>query len=359
MPTYNLQQHDNGVFYIHWTEGRRSKRHSTGQTEETAAQIYLGEFLKGEAADRGEAAPVYLIEDLLPFYTNYLERKGSSPRKYECKNLLRHFGKLTLAQVATSSRPDEPTKIDEYIDLREAGEIGQKPASPETIRNELGVLKSALNWCAAPKQALIKPSDLPVFELPPGSPPRDRWLRAEQVQLFLATAAEMVKSGDLPQKMEWLAWIALETAARCTAILQLSKKRIDFELKTIDYRLPGARETRKRRTVVPISAALEPHLRAACAAVKGDLLFDGFSRGSFYGYMRKIGKRAEIELSTGPHVMRHTAATHMLRNGVAPWIVAGVLADTIATVERVYGHHIPSDLRQGVENIYGGLRPAE
>jgi integrase len=358
MPSYSLRPHDNGTFYIHWTEGRRSKRHSTGQTEEAAAQIYLGEFLKGEAADRGEAAVRYTVGDLLPLYQNFLERKGSSPRKYECKNLVPHFGNLTLAQVAVSSGPNQETKVDEYIDLRADGAIGRCPASPETIRNELGVLKSALNWCAAPKQKLIHPSDLPVFDLPPGSPPRDRWLRAEQVQLFLATAAQMVKDGDLPQELEWLAWIALETAARCSAILELSKKRVDFELNSIDYRIPGARVTRKRRVVVPVSTALRPHLLAAYEAAKGDLIFAGVSRGSFYGWMRKIGRYAKIETRTGPHVMRHTAATHMLRNGVPIWIVAGVLGDTIKTVERVYGHHIPSDLRTGVESIFGGLQQA-
>jgi integrase len=356
MPTYSLRQHDNGVFYIHWTEGRRSKRESTGQEEETAAQIYLGEWLKGEAAERGEAAQTYLVSDLLPLYSNALERKGSDPRTHSINNLLAHFGPLTLAQVAIG--PDGETKVDEYIDLRAEGEIGRCPAAPATIRTELGILKSCFNWCAEPKRKLIKPADVPVFDLPPDSPPRDRWLRAEQIVAFTAAAAELVAAGEIPEQAEWFCWLALETGARRGAILQLSKKRIDFDVGLIDYRLPGARVTRKRRAVVPISKSLRPVLQRAYNKAPGETLFEGTHYSRFYQHMRKIAKHAKIEIKVGPHVMRHTAATHMLRNGVAIWIVAGVLGDTIATVERVYGHHIPSDLSQGVESIFGALQQA-
>ena len=51
---------------------------------------------------------------------------------------------------------------------------------------------------------------------------------------------------------------------------------------------------------------------------------------------------------TTPHVMRHTAATLMLRAGVSLWDTAGVLGDTVATVEKYYGHHAAAHLSSAV-----------
>ena len=49
-----------------------------------------------------------------------------------------------------------------------------------------------------------------------------------------------------------------------------------------------------------------------------------------------------------PHVLRHTRATHLLQKGVAPYAVASLLGDTVATVLRVYGHHCPNYLAEAI-----------
>jgi site-specific recombinase XerC len=38
-------------------------------------------------------------------------------------------------------------------------------------------------------------------------------------------------------------------------------------------------------------------------------------------------------------MLRHSRATHMLMDGEDPYKVAKLLGDTLATVERVYGHY--------------------
>jgi integrase len=59
-----------------------------------------------------------------------------------------------------------------------------------------------------------------------------------------------------------------------------------------------------------------------------------------------------------PDVLRHTAATHMLRNGVPIWQVARVLGNTAGMVEKMYGHHVRDGLKNAVEMISGGSAPA-
>jgi integrase len=346
MPTYTLRQHDNGIFYIHWTEGRRSKRESTGAAEAVAAQIYLGEWLKGEAADKGELAPTYTVAELWNLYfERHVEKNCVDVRSAEtCWNNLRpHFGGLVLAAVAD--------KVDDYIALRQEGEIGRCEAAPGTIRGELARLKACFNWCADPKRKLIGVADVPLFDLPPPSDPRDRWLRGEEIQRLMGAAAEL--GGDRLSRVERFLWLALETGARLMAILELTWDRVDFELGVIHYNVPGRKKTKKRRASVPISNALRAVLERAFAEREGDLVCDNLSH-SIWRSVKGVAKRASVD-GVSPHVLRHTAATHMLRNGVPIWQVAGILGDSVATVEKTYGHHVPDGLAAAVEMISGAL----
>lgn len=358
MPTYSLRQHDNGVFYIHWTDGRRSRRESTGQKEETQAQIYLGEWLKGEAADKAGIATVFHVSDLWElYYERHVEKNNASATVADSvwSNLKPHFGALTLPEV-TARGADGYDKVEKYIKLRAAGKIGRKPATSGTIRHELARLKACFAWCAAPKQKIIGLADVPVFGLPPDSQPRDRWLRLDEIKKMY-TSAESLRDGTRLPRIERFLYLALETASRSYAILQLTWDRVDFEIGVIHYNVPGRKRTKKRRASVPISKRLLPILRRAHAERETEYVCDNLTRNMWAGIDR-IARHAGLT-GVGPHVLRHTAATHMLRNGVPIWQVAGVLGDTVATVEKVYGHHVPDGLRGAVDMIGGLLEPTK
>ena len=53
---------------------------------------------------------------------------------------------------------------------------------------------------------------------------------------------------------------------------------------------------------------------------------------------------ADLGVEGHPHLLRHSRATHMLMDGDSPYKVAKLLGDTLATVERVYGHSDPEFL---------------
>ena len=78
------------------------------------------------------------------------------------------------------------------------------------------------------------------------------------------------------------------------------------------------------------------------------------------GFSKQVTKTSQRPKATGisPHVMRHTAATHMARRGVPLWTIAKVLDNTIAMVEKVYAKHSPDDLREAVDTISGPLEDA-
>ena len=61
----------------------------------------------------------------------------------------------------------------------------------------------------------------------------------------------------------------------------------------------------------------------------------------FYQPFQALMRSLNMPEKAFPHILRHSRATHLLQDGVSIYEVAKLLGDTIATVERVYGHHAP------------------
>lgn len=61
-------------------------------------------------------------------------------------------------------------------------------------------------------------------------------------------------------------------------------------------------------------------------------------------FIRDLGERAGLRKRVHPHVFRHSAATHMLRRGMNPLLVAQVLGhSSLAMIQNVYAHLTPVD----------------
>jgi site-specific recombinase XerD len=68
-------------------------------------------------------------------------------------------------------------------------------------------------------------------------------------------------------------------------------------------------------------------------------MYDGFKN-----HMETLG----LGDKAFPHILRHSRATHLLQEGVPIYDVARLLGDTIATVDRVYGHHSADHLAETI-----------
>ena len=358
----SLDKADNGVFYAKWTDGRRSKRRSMGTRDAATAQARFAQWLlMGGTTERpAEPAKTYTVADLWAVYeAQHVKPRvvSSATHDWSWKNLKAHFGALTLDKVSDAVPP--------YVAKRERGQIG-RPAKSATIRRELALLRACFNWCASPKErkALIGLGDVPGFALPAEAEPRDRWLREDEIARLLAAAAA-ARGGDRLSRVERFLWLALETAGRKQALLDLTWGRVDFETNVIHLALPGRKQTKKRRASVPISKALRPVLERAYQERSGDRVLD--HGGEVWAAVQSVAAAAGFGPPQGPrltrtkpkatgispHVMRHTAATLMARRGVPLFIVAKILGDTIATVEKSYAKHCPDDLREAVDMISG------
>ena len=324
---YELRKAANGVFYIHWSESRRSKRQSTGAKEVGPANAFLEEWLR---MARAQTSPEALTcRDL--WEAKYSDRHARARGAWA--NLEGTFGDLRPIEAT-------PERIDAYAAARRAGRIGRCAAAASTLRLELALLRAS--WNHAVRKRRLATTDLPVFdELPQASPPRERWLRDEEVARLFAAARGRVAL---------FLWLALETAARRTAILELRWEQVDWETGVIHYLPAGEVQSKKRRASVPISAALRPVLLRAWEERTSPMVLG--HAGDIGRPLRAVAEAAGVEGVT-PHVLRHTAATRMARAGVPLWLIAKVLGNTVEQVERTYAKHSPEMLVSAVEAISG------
>lgn len=358
MSVPTLRRSPNGTIYMHWTDPAavkgqrgRSRRQSTGTSEMDAAKVYLGQWLLMERSEAAEPGKALTVADLWSLYDKrHVQLKVAAPGAIESlwKNLEPHFGRFTLSEI-------DDNIVSQYETKRAAGVIGF-PSVSATVRRELVALRACLNWCAKPARKIIDKKDLPDFDLPAAGEARDRWLTIDEIQRLLTTAATLRRDARL-SRVERFLWLALETGSRKTAIAELTWSRVDFDNDTIDYNVPGRRRTKKRRGVTPISKALRPVLERMKAErlPDCDLVLD--TDVDVWEALGAVARKAGVA-GVSPHVLRHTAATHMVRRGVPIFKVAKILAISVAMAERVYAHHCPDDLREAVDTISAGVLEA-
>lgn len=126
-----------------------------------------------------------------------------------------------------------------------------------TIWSELGLIRQILNWGV--KQRLVK--DISYVDRPPRPAPRDLWLTKPQAQEYLTAC-------HTPH-IRLFVILALATAGRKEALLQLTWNRVDFDRRQINLHRPNG-QRQKGRAIVPMTN----ELRAALLDAKAGALSD-------------------------------------------------------------------------------------
>ncbi|WP_068314875.1 site-specific integrase [Polycladidibacter hongkongensis] len=341
--SYRCEPNGKGIYYIYWTEGRRSRRTSTRQTNIDFADAFLDEWLKlrddGEVEGRGAGLTCREI-----WGETHGKNGADDNLSSVWKRLDASFGDLRLSEV---TREVERRHIAARLRGKYSG--NGKPPARSTLRLELARLRSS--WSLARAAGLISKVDIPELDpLPEGSAPRERWLSDDELRKVCEAAASLRAADGRLTRIERFIWLARETAARRTAILELKWSQVDFEIGVIHYLPEGRQQTSKRRASVPISSTLLPVLHRAYSERINDFVLDKKTR--LQEPFDKVMELSGVEGVT-PHVLRHSAATHMARRGVSLWIIAKVLGNSVEQVEKVYAKFAPDFARSAVEAISG------
>lgn len=318
-------------WYIVWTENGRSIRVSTRQKDRGKAEEIRATFvLERNAGDPVKATAVEVRTLLDSYYNRHAKALPSAERiRYSIKYLKAFYGSGSVKTVTARNH-------ESYI-----ARSRSEGRADGTINRELGTLRAALRF-AVKSGDLASPPFVPSLREPP---PRPHVLTPAQIDALL-TAAKASKGHD---HVETFIRIAAATGARKTAILQLTWERVDLTGGTIDFRLPGVAHSRKRRAITGISSSLARYLSGLKKRTKGThvVQFNGEPVKNIKRAFATIAEAANMPHVT-PHVLKHTFVSQALQVA-SPWVVSGMTATSLRTLQAVYGKHMVADQRKAAE----------
>lgn len=318
-----------GRWYVTWTVKGRSYRRTTGTRDRSEAETFRAAFVLNSGAQPLDGSEVR-IETLLDSY--YLRHAKHLPSEEQAaiaiKSLKAFYG---ISAVSAITARNHERFIQEK---REQGK------SNGTINRHLGTLRAALRFAVRSGDINSAPH-IPALREPA---PRAHVLDRRQVARLLWAARPW------PHVALFIR-LAIYTGARRAAILQLTWDRVDLKAGTVDFRLPGVLHSRKRRAVTALPARLLSSLRRLHKRAKSDhvITYNGEPIASIRRAFRDTAKAAKLAHVT-PHVLKHTAVSWALRVA-SPWVVSGMTATSVRTLQNVYGKHLVEDQRVAVEKM--------
>lgn len=208
-----------GNWYIYWTEGGRSREHSTGTGDRDQAELYFAEWkLRRFRPERAVEPHEFYVADAISHYLAKRLDDVTDPERLAnaAKPIIRFFDGYSVGDI-------NDALIKEYCQKRRKGR-GDKGLKDGTLRRELSLLSTAIR--RAEEDQLITRKI--AVRLPPKPEGRIRFLTCEEA----LTLIRVSRSFDTPfedgvpteSKTEHLTLflrIGLLTGQRKEAILSL------------------------------------------------------------------------------------------------------------------------------------------
>jgi len=304
-----------GKYAVSWWDGETPKRSSlrTGNKQEAERRFRDWRNAAVRIGDTVAEIMAAYLEDRKHHATGY------KTLEYNWKALKPFFGGFAADQIDRS-------QCRRYASARVAMGVG-----PGTIRRELGTLRAGVRWA--------RPLARAVFLFPANPQPKERHLTRDEYRALIA-------AGEKEPHIKLFAILALSTAGRAQAILDLTWDRVDFERGII--RLSGEAGRRKGRATVPMTQEARNALLMAKEGALSDFVIEwaGHKVGSVKKGFAAACRRAGIAGVT-PHVLRHSAAVWMAEAGVSMPEIAQYLGHSNSrTTEMVYARFSPDYLRK-------------
>lgn len=303
-------------YYARTGTGKNTKRQSLRTNRLDVAKRRLADLLR---EDKSEPT---LIRDI---YAQYQKDKENKYKRLE-------YIWRVLEPFWGDLRPDQVTreKCREYIKMRNVAN--------GTLIRELGALRSALYYFDKQTPA--------VFFFPKSPPPKDRYLTREEAKRLIQAADQF--------HIRLFIVLAITTAARKSALLELKWEQVDFERGLINL---GSGDGNKRRSIVPMNTSAEAALEDAYKVRLTDSVIEykGKPIKDVKNGFAKAVKRAGLK-NVSPHVLRHTAAVWMAEDRVPMSEIAQFLGHTdIKITMNTYARYSPDYLRSPSRSLELGF----
>jgi hypothetical protein len=322
-----LVANSSGIFEIRYSEktanGYRSRVLSTRTTCRDAAEAFLTNFII-QSEKTAEVTSNPRIKDLCAEYSSYLESEARGRTSQICVENIRAL----LGDYYPSDL--HPSVIRKYKATRNV--------SSGTLRRELSTLRTLLIY--AENHGFIDRAS--KIDLPPPSTPRRIYLKSHEEKIFHRIAMDYSNGQDRLSRISRFVAIGLCTGQRAEAVVQLTWDRVDLVARTVDFRMPGRLQSKKRQSKLPISDRLLPILRRAWDERTNEkYVLDTPSDIRFeWKKLMMIEAMAPYRHIT-PHCMRKTFITLSIHAGVSVADVAALVGDTVEVILRNYLCELP------------------
>lgn len=258
------------------------------------------------------------IDDIYKLYRDDREQDGKQMEAFDAnwKALKGTFGKLTADDITAD------------LCRRYTRERCVK-ASQGTAWTELTRLRSCTNWAVKKRLITFKP-DIWVPQKPE---PKDRVLSIDEIGKLL--------DGCVMPHVKLFIILALATAGRTEALLELTWDRVDFERGVINLKLkveqnPLTKKVRKGRSVVPMNEWARVALWEAKQGALTDNVIEWNAepvksiRKGFTAAVARAGLGSDVT----PHTLRHTAASWLESDGIPMGQISRFLGHKTESVTR-------------------------
>jgi integrase len=316
MPEYSVQRFRNG-FAIVWHDGDGKRRR-----QKLAASDRAGAEAEARQSWRLGDVSQKTVGAIVASYREDRVANGTTsvPRMRDAWKAMKAFWDDV-----------RPEAIDEEMARAYAK---QRRAAVATIRYELGHLAVALRWAREKKIIAHAP------EIWRPAPPerKERHLSRNDFKKLLA--------GTVAPHARLYMLLGIFTAARPSAILDLTWDRVDFERGTINLNAAGRVQTAKRRPVVAMNDQAKEALKLAYEARQSQYVVERGAKkvASIKKAFQAASARSGVHAT--PYTLRHTAAVWMAEAGVPMSEIAQFMGhDDSSTTEKHYARFSPTYLR--------------
>lgn len=353
-----------------WTIIDGSVRKRTGYVEAQfqEAQKALADHIGGKHAIPDTDVPC--IADILNAYlTEHAPHVASDDIiTYRIGSLSEWWGMKQLADVTTANcrlyvKHREEFNIQKAVE-REIVKARREKREPDLVaaemdapagttgaRGDLEVLRAAIGYWHREKKPL---KVIPAVWLPQKPENRKQWLTRSQVARLLWHSRRVVhnfetnpkKRARLVRHLSRFVILGFYTGSRSGVVLGTRYKMLDFERDFMNRKPHGARKTKKQAPPHKMPRRLKSWLmrwqRIDGKAADFVVHIEGKKIAKLRRSWDTARKAAGLPDDVTPHTLRHSRATHLMKNrAVANEDAAEFLGMTLQTFIDTYGHHDP------------------
>jgi integrase len=313
-----------------WTiiDGRFRRRTGFGAADIKQAERALRDYI--ESKHKPAEGPNPLLADVLAAYAEEHIAHVVSGKHilYDIGHLNRWWGTKRVTDISAGS-------CRAYVAQRNAG---------ASARRELAFLNASISHWKA-NHAPMMPT--PKIKLPPKPAPRQDFMTRSEAAQFLWYAR-------FTPHLARFFLIGWYTGSRRSVITGLKWSMVNLETGIMQRKERGAVQTKKRAPPVKLGNRIISHLRRWKQADNQGSEYIVHYRGRKINRpvssWDRIREAAGLPSYVTPHVLRHSRATHSLKQGVSPWEVANALGMSVTVLMQHYGHHAP-DWQKDAANV--------